>query len=388
MDRRSFLAGLAAAFPATAIAAAAPPSRAESRTDWIVRTSEGFDALAFLGPLSGEPLYQRYYRDDAAAFGARLPIATVDGVRALWSDAAKAGFGLLGPSLSVLYSGEAADRSLEALIAATANPDSLLPRYRASQYWDEKDWGWFVDRAPALRSILEAMAAASFASFRAGRIGDGEARARDVASSLRRYDLIRLHEKLTGRPVEPRIEVVLLQFSKPHGIKVQGQRFLQAIDYDTAATVRIAAHEMLHPPVPMDGAAARAALAVLEKDELIQRIAREHDPKWGYTTVEGLLNEDLCQALDQLISEELGVARNPADRWRKADDGIHVLAAAFYGMLRQDRWIETGGSIEQWLANAAAGPRLHPTTLHYVAARVLERSPAQLWPLPAPSLIR
>jgi hypothetical protein len=44
------------------------------------------------------------------------------------------------------------------------------------------------------------------------------------------------------------------------------------------------------------------------------------------------------------------VARNPADRWRKADDGMHVIAAGLYGLLRQDRWVEKGGSIERWLA--------------------------------------
>ena len=119
---------------------------------------------------------------------------------------------------------------------------------------------------------------------------------------------------------------------------MQGQTFLQAYDYDIPTTVRIAAHEMLHPPVPLDGPAARAALGVLSKDTLITRIVKEHDPRWGYTTLDGLLNEDLCQALDQLISEALGVGRNPADRWRKSDDGIHVLAAAFYGYFREDHW--------------------------------------------------
>src|SRR4030095_14159487 len=99
-------------------------------------------------------------------------------------------------------------------------------------------------------------------------------------------------------------------------------------------------------------AAAKAALAMLARDDLIMKIVREHDPRWGYNTLDGLLDEDLVQALDQLISEALGVARNPADRWRKSDDGMHVLAAGFYGLLRQDRWSETGGSIETWLGDA------------------------------------
>lgn len=124
-----------------------------------------------------------------------------------------------------------------------------------------------------------------------------------------------------------------------------------------------------------------AALEVLGRDPLIPKIVTDHDPRWGYTTLEGMLNEDLCQALDQMVSEALGVARNPADRWRMSDDGMHVLAAGIYGLLRDDRWSREGGSIEAWLLAAAQGGRLAPDSLHQAAARVLERPVDRLWPL-------
>ncbi len=153
---------------------------------------------------------------------------------------------------------------------------------------------------------------------------------------------------------------MLLQYAKPHGIKVQGQTFQQSLDYDLATTVRIASHEILHSPIPMDSPAARAALEVLAADPLIATIVCDHDPRWGYTTLDGLFNEDLVQALGQLISEALGVARNPADRWRKADDGMHVMAAGLYGLLHGDRWIDSGGSIENWIGDAGRAGRLGP----------------------------
>jgi hypothetical protein len=258
-----------------------------------------------------------------------------------------------------------------------------LPSYRASTYWDEKDWAWFDAAAPRLDIIISALAESGFASFRAERIGSAfDARIAEVQRSLDGFDVIRWQEKLTGRSFDSTIEIVLLEFSKPHGIRVQGQRFLQAADYDTETTVRIAAHEMLHPPVPMDGAAAKAALAVLSRDPLIAKIVREHDPSWGYSTLEGMLNEDLVQALDQLLSEALGVARNPADRWRMSDDGMHVIAAGLYGLLRQDHWIDSGGSIDNWLMAVAQKGRLAPGSFHAVAARVLERPVDHHWPLP------
>jgi hypothetical protein len=241
---------------------------------------------------------------------------------------------------------------------------------------------WFDKAAPRLTAIFTAMRDAGFAAFRNERTEGLAARIAEVQNSLKSFDVITWHEKLTGRSFDPTVEIVLLNFSKPHGIKVQGQTFLQATDYDVALTVRIAAHEMLHPPVVMDGPAATAALAVLKRDALLTKIVRDHDPSFGYTTLDGVLNEDLTQALDQLISEALGVGRNPADRWRKQDDGMHVLAAGLYGMFREDKWIETGGNLEAWLADAVRRGRLAPDVLHPIAARVLERPVTQLWPLP------
>lgn len=378
MDRRFFLAASLGSF---AIPQLAYAQRPPMRTRWKVRASEGFDALAFLGPLAGGELYLPYYQADVDAFAPRLAAAVRADVPALAQEAERSGFGLLGPNLSVLFS-NGGDADLPTMIAHITAPEArLLPAYRASPYWNEKDWRWFMGAAPRLKTLFEAMQGADFAAFRAERAGDVARRMAELDRDLADYDVIRWHEKLTGRTFDPLIEVVLLQFCKPHGIKVQGQTFLQAADWNTPTTVRNAAHEMLHPPVPMDGAAARAALAVLARDPLIPHIVADHDPKWGYTTLEGLLNEDIAQALDQLIAEALGVARNPADRWRKADDGIHVLAGAIYGMLRHDRWIDTGGSIEDWLAAAVRRGRFDPPQLHAIAAQVLERPVTALWPL-------
>jgi hypothetical protein len=383
MKRRTLLlaapALLAGGLSTLTFATASAPS---SGTRWKVRTSIGFDAIAFLGPLSGAELYQEYYSADADAFAARMAPETRSAIQGLWKRAEAEGFRLLGPNLQVLLSTGGHDASIGTIVAALRTKEhSILPTYKASPYWSESDWAWFSKATPALISIFTAMQAADFAAFRATRTTGLDARVRDVQRALDGFDVISLQKKLSGRDFDPAIEVVLLQFVKPHGIKVQGQTFLQAIDYDTATTVRIAAHEMLHPPFDKNGAAARAALEVLGSDPVIMKIVREHDPKWGYTTLEGMLDEDLVQALDQMISEALGVGRNPADRWRKADDGMHVIAAGLYGLLREDRWAERGGSIEKWLQQTAMNGRLKSDKFHSVAARVLERDPTRLWPV-------
>ncbi|SMF65223.1 hypothetical protein [Allosphingosinicella indica] len=377
MNRRTFLSAATALAALSTFPAVAAPA---IRTRWNVTGSEGFDAIAFLGPLSGRSLYMDYYADDVAAFAPRLPAAIRADVPKLTDEADGSPFGLLWPSLANLLSVARLD-SIDAVIATLANLDGLV---RPGIEGDVPEWPWLTANAARLRAVFVAMRAASFSDFRRKRLGMAfDARRTEVANALSRYDVINWQEKLTGRTFDPMINVVLLAFSKPHGAKMRGQTFLQAADYDTATTVRIAAHEMLHPPIPMKGRVATAALAVLAKDPLIPRIVRDHDPQWGYTTLEGMLNEDIAQALDQIISEQLGVARVAADRWTRADDGIHVLAAGLYGLLGDDNWAKTGGDIEAWIDRATASGRLAPASLHATAARVLNRPADRLWPVPA-----
>ena len=384
MHRRTVLAGSLALLASRTVRALDGGTPAH-RTRWAVRPSEGLDAISFLQPLSGRSLYTETYGEELRTFAPRLaPEARAD-VPRLWAEAEKADVGLLAPGLEVIFSSGRNGETLDAVLAGLEAPEQkLLAAYRESPYWSQETWTWLMGARGRLTTVFRAMRTAGFVRFRKERGGRAlTERVASVQRDLGGFDVIAWQEKLTGRTFDPTINIVLLLFCKPHGIKVQGQTFLQAYDYDIPTTVRIAAHEMLHPPVPMEGAAAGAALGVLSKDPLITRIVRDHDPRWGYTTLEGLLNEDLCQALDQLISEALGVGRNPADRWRKSDDGMHVLAAGFYGYLREDRWAERGGSIEKWLGEDVAGGRLDPERLHAVAARVLERPVTRLWPLDA-----
>lgn len=374
MDRRQLLAAalIAAATPHFAFAA--------SRTRWKVRGSEGLDALAFFGPLSGKPLYTRYYEAELADFRPGFPADAQAALDRLQKSADARGW-LLAPGLCLLFSG-GPDETLDDVIASARDPEGrLFAAYRASEYWDPEDWNAVAGGRADLVAVLEALKAADFAGFRRRWIGPHlEPRIASLSKRLEGLDVIAEQERLLGRQLKPDLDIGLLCFSKPHGVRVQGQRFLNHVSYPDDLVIRIAGHELLHPPFPMDGPTAKAALAVLSKDAVLQRVLAEHDPSFGYNTLEGILNEDVAQALDQIIAERLGVSRPPAQRWTEADGGMHILAAGLYGLLKADGFDRTGGAIEVWLAKAVQDGRLAPGVLHSAAARVLERTPDRLWP--------
>ena len=361
---------------------AATAARASTKAKWVVRGSEGFDALSFLGPLSGDPFYRRYYEPQVAEFERRMPAAAMATLKSLKEVAAKANI-LFSPFLDVRFSAAKDDR-IEDLLASIADPDGrLLPAYKASPYWDgDSDWTQFKQFLPLLGSVLVALKDAGFAQFHRAIVNTKADRFDRLRTKLASFDVIQGAEYYTGRKFDPTIEIVLVEFCKPHGIKVIGQRFLSALDWPDEAHIRTAGHEILHPPVDPQGAAFKAALAVLERNPLLTRIVKEHDPKYGYNSLGGLLDEDLTSALDQLIGERFGVARDARERWTKVDDGMHVLSAAFYGLMRADGFARTGGNVERWLLEKASSGQLAPPVLHQSAARVLGRAADELWPLP------
>ncbi|THD74267.1 MAG: hypothetical protein E7812_18205 [Phenylobacterium sp.] len=375
MNRRHLLAAGLAVAAAPRMAFAAPAFH----TRWSVRGSEGFDALCFLGPLSGKPFYASYYTAELADFLPRFPKPAAAALATLQAAADARGV-LLGPTLCLLFSG-GADATLDDLIAnLDAAETRLKPAYRASAYWDADDWAAFTAGRPLIRAVLAGLREADFPGLRR-RFVAGKLAARIPALKTRvaGLDVIGEQQRLLGRPLPPSLEIILLWFSKPHGIRVQGQRFLTHVDYPDQIVLRNAAHEVFHPPFPMQGPAARAALAVLGADPLIGRIVAEHDPAFGYNSLPGYFEEDTVQALEQVVSERLGFASPPASRW-KADDGMHVLAAGLYGLLKADGFDRTGGRIEAWIGAAAAGAGLAPGPLHAAAAAVLQVPPDGLWP--------
>ncbi len=386
MNRRLFLAATAAlAAPPLSLPAFA--QGAPKRTRWVLRGSEGFDAITFLGPLSGDPFYARHYAKEIAGFAPRLPAGMVDRIRTV-KDAAKARDIMMTPTLALILS-SGHDASIAALIAAIDAPEQLVrPAYAASANWNANSWGWFMEVRGDIRAMLAALAAAGFAEFRQQVFGATLAkRLAELQPVLDKYDVVAEQERMTGRTIDPRIEAILLHFCRPHGIKVQGAQFLSPADIPNDTWVFSAIHEGLHPPIKMDGPLAKRLIAAADANPVLRRALVEHDRSFGYTTMEGVVNEDLTAALDQMIGERLGVAKPPARRWTTVDGGFHILAAGLYGLLMRDGYPSRGGNIEQWLDGALGKGWLTPTSLNAAASAVLGRPVDRLWPVPPGTML-
>jgi hypothetical protein len=373
------LVGVAVSFMST-LPATHTAGSAVAGTQWKVRTSEGFDALCALNLLSGDAYYLEKYPEETKSFAAPRYAGARRAARRLKAVIKDEQGGIVSAFLTLMFSG-GPDSTLRAVLASVRAPARLESSFRASAFWDEDSWKLFQRVRPDAIEALDAMRKAGFSENWERLMGTGASpRAEALQAELAPYDILGEQSRLIGHDLQQgRIEVTLLYYSRPHGIRVQGARFLTNIGYPTATVLRNAAHEPLHPPYDESGPGVVKAVAEFARDSLIVRIVREHNPSFGYTTVAGYVEEDAVQALEQVVSERLGLAQPAGERWRKADDGMHVLAAAIYDLMQETGFAETGGRFETWFLDMVTSGRLSPGEVNRRARAVVGQETVDRW---------
>ena len=93
-----------------------------------------------------------------------------------------------------------------------------------------------------------------------------------------------------------------------------------------------------------------------------------------------LRDESATQALDQIVADRMGFDQGPGARWRTADGGMHMLAAAIYQMLREDRFDRTGGNFAEWFDSAIDRGRFTPAEVKRRAAMIVGQDAVDRWP--------
>jgi len=361
------------------LAAALAATPAGAATRWDVRTSQGFDALCALNVLSGDDYYVKQYPDEARAFAAPAYADARTAARELKRVIKDENGGIVSAFLTLVFSG-GPDSSLAAVLESAKRPAGLEASLRASPFWSEESWDRFQRVRPTVIAALEAMHRAGFEALWTRDMGDPKAQVARQSAALARYDVLGEQERLIGHPLQGgHIEVILLWFSRPHGIRIQGGRFLTNIGYPTTVVLRNATHEPLHPPFDASDLRVAAAIATLGRDPLITGIVARHDSSFGYNTLEGYVDEDAVQAMEQIVCERLGVAQPAAERWRQADDGMHLLAATLYGFMKESGFAERGDSFQEWFVESVNSGALSPSEIDRRARAVVGDSLVDRW---------
>ena len=311
-------------------------------TNWSISPSLKYDALCFLNIMTAESFYLTYYNNEYDKFKDKL----TDNVKLALADLKKNVKDEHGNIISAslcLYFSAVEDSTLEQMLSRLDNLDELKKNFSKTPYYDEEGWKLFESTTADLKIILSFLISINFEDYWKSEILPlVQQKIAEIEHQLPKYDVIKEDETLLGFKLPSNtITIYLLYYSQPHGIKITGTRFLTDIAWPFKIVLKNAVHEMMHPPYEIvNNLELRKEIKSLSNDEFLMDKVKNHNPSFGYNTLEGLIEEDCVQTMEQLINEKFGVATDAKKRWKESDDGIHVFAVALYQIMKEENYNE------------------------------------------------
>ncbi|WP_203291839.1 hypothetical protein [Maricaulis parjimensis] len=374
-------AALSAAIAPTVLAQTeeAANTAVDFTTQWTVRAAPGMDAILLIGILSGDELQSHYYGETIGFLREALPSEAVEAADRVGASFRESG-SLTGPTLALIFSA-GPFATLDDVIASAADPEThLRANLEASDNWSEERYSGLMEILPDVHTALEGLRSINYSAWYQAQLMPNIAPAVEAnLAAVSAYDIIPEQERLLGRTLAPEIEILVLRFSQPYGIRITGQRFIAYYGWDANIQLRVAAHEIFHPPFDRTDPEILSRFEALEADPWFRSIVDNHDPAFGYNSAMSILNEDSTQALDQIVSERIGVARDPRQRWTHADGSMHLLAAALYHAMKEDGFDQSGGVYSDWLKSAFDRGLLTPEEVRRRAAIVVDEATVNSW---------
>lgn len=313
----------------------ADPQTPHTTTNWQLKPSLKYDALCLLNTLSGDPYYLHYYQREYdhfhPLFTAEENAAFVELKRVIKDE----GQGIVSAKLALYYSAVDAE-TLPEMIRVAHDSAAMRAALKKTSYWDDSGWQNYEQARPALEAALRALDRVGFPAYwKQTAEKDIERRiaelSPELSPDLSKYNIVPTIEKYLGSTLpSSTITVYFLAYSKPHGIRITGLQFLTHESYPFQIVLHNAIHEPMHPPYDANDPKVRRAIDLLSQDPLVVDKVKHHDPSFGYNTAAGYIEEDSVQALEEIVSEQFGMARDARKYWTDQDCGMHVLAAAIY----------------------------------------------------------
>ncbi len=336
--------------------------RMHYQTDWRIEPSLKYDAICLINTLTGDPFYLKHYQREFEEFAQELADPVKEALAHL-KQAIKENHRLIVSAFLSLYFSTSDEDTLDGLLAALENSEPMKKNLKETPYYSDKGWELFESVREDLETIFIFLKDIRFESYwRKYIVPKTVERIKKIRKELPKYNVVAEVESHLGVDLPSHtITVYLLYFTKPHGLKVTGTRFLTHVDWPFATVLRNAVHEMMHPPFDLvNDHALRKTLASFKDDEFLMDRIRNHDPAYGYNTFEGFIEEDCVQALEQVITEKMGVAIDPHRRWKESDGGMHVFAVALYSVMKEESFNEKGETFRDFLIRMIRTQKLAP----------------------------
>lgn len=299
--------------------------------EFRVRNAYNFELLCLLNVLTGDPFYTERHPEIYARFA---PALDDEAQRGIEQAVALNESAMLSPALCLVIS-TVPNFERRSLMRLLADEELLHSYMQRSPYYQPEAW---QSRTPLLAMLLPAVQAVEAAGFREYWCRERRPLIRRAQRELEafagRHELGAAIGAMLGPGARfDRITVYLCTLAAPHGIKVDGPNFISDVSFGCQTTLGIAVHEMFHPPY--DAGQLADELAALAEDPLIKHAFETKDPRYGYPTMDGFLEENVVEAMAISICHRLGLESDPLAYFARHDDGSHVFSVILFDYLQR-----------------------------------------------------
>jgi len=333
-----------------------------TETEWQVTPSFKYDVLCFLNSLTGDEYYLHYYQDEYDKFKSMFTPAVHEAFTNLKRKIKDENHSIISAFLC-LYFSATEDESLDDMLSTLKNSEYMQSNLKLTPYYNEDGWRLYESVRDDLEAIFLFLKDIQFYDYwKRSILPQVEQKISRIEKDLPRYNVIAEDEKHLGFALPSnKIDVYMLLYSQPHGIKITGTRFLTDVAWPFAIVLRNAVHEMMHPPYDLaNDEGLRNTLDLLKEDEFLMDKVLNHNPSFGYNSFEGFIEENCVQALEQIINEKLKIEKEAHQRWEESDDGMHVFAVALYSVMREENYNQKGELFRDFLVRMIRTGKLSP----------------------------
>jgi hypothetical protein len=362
-----------------------PPPSHES-TQWEVKTASGLEAICFVNALAGNPLSLRVARAQAELWRSRLGPAAIAALRPFERRIAEKHEPLNALLLKPFVAAKA--ESLDEAIALCDRPAELEAAIVAAQketgprniYYTPDGFKEFAALLPSLKLVLAGLKDAGFEEDWKARVRPGleEEGARMLAKAAA-YNVVPVVEGALGFSLPSnRITFYLVENLRPYGNHVIPGVFASDPHIPDEHIVRTALHELLHDPCYTYDPEYWRATDAIWKDRFVSEAYRKRNLDYGYNNPGYFFNENAVRAMEQLLSESLGIGQPRRERFGAWEDGgMHVLAPAFYVLMREAGMLETGEGFRAFIIRMVAEGKAGPGKMEALYRRYFSEASSQ-----------
>lgn len=322
------------------LTACAPTQPAINKTTtWVVEPNLALDALCFIGIMTGDPYYQNYYASEYQRFEPKLTPEARQALAHIYASKQKYGF-LISAGLTPIFF-KLQPKTLEDLAKALQDPEKLHDENSLGN-WDDSMWQLFLGHVPDLKVIVAWLQDSGFkVDWEDNYLPGLKEKARTLMAELPKYNVIPLIEKYARTPLAfDSLTIYLAHYVLPFGVGLDSDHSLFYPQISTTDLVDFTIHEFFHSVIRNvdEDPKLWEALYFVKDDAFYMQNFKDHDPSFGYNTLEEYIEEDVVEAMDQLIAEEAGVAQDPVTRWRNSSPNLQILTPVVYSLLRQENF--------------------------------------------------